>query len=371
MLLCAASLTRYEGWFAAGLCFAAAVIVARHHLQVYWRALLIFAMLCSAAPASWLIYNRAVYADALEFANGQYSAKAIEERRSSLLPRHPGENDVREADVYFIQSALGNVAESRIARTILFCSAVAGSLIALVQRRAMVLLLLWAPLPFYVYSVAYGSVPIFVPNLWPWSYYNARYGTALLPAIAVGAAIASVMLARLAHRRGLQAAIIAAGLMLVLASSASAYLQPHRRGHYELAGEPERGPLVWREAKIVAFHRGPVEQALGRELQKLPQTSRLLMSAAWYSGALQQAGIPFRRVINEGNSRPRETGGLWNDALKDPAAAADFVVAADGDPVAAAVATHPDGLVLLQEIRGTGQPHVRLFRSLLRGQASH
>ena len=26
-------------------------------------------------------------------------------------------------------------------------------------------LLLWVPLPFYVYSVAYGSVPIFIPQL--------------------------------------------------------------------------------------------------------------------------------------------------------------------------------------------------------------
>ena len=49
-------------------------------------------------------------------------------------------------------------------------------------------LLLWVPLPFYVYSVAYGSVPIFIPQLWPHSYYNARYGMEMLPALALFAA---------------------------------------------------------------------------------------------------------------------------------------------------------------------------------------
>src|SRR6201999_1336581 len=45
--------------------------------------------------------------------------------------------------------------------------------------------LLWLPLPFYIYSVAYGSVPIFIPQLWPHSYYNSRYGMELLPALAL------------------------------------------------------------------------------------------------------------------------------------------------------------------------------------------
>ena len=41
------------------------------------------------------------------------------------------------------------------------------------------------PLPFYALSVAYGSVPIFLPVWWPFSYYNIRYGIELLPAFAV------------------------------------------------------------------------------------------------------------------------------------------------------------------------------------------
>ena len=46
------------------------------------------------------------------------------------------------------------------------------------------------PLPFYVYSIAYGSVPIFIPQLWPHSYYNSRYGMEMLPALALFAFLA-------------------------------------------------------------------------------------------------------------------------------------------------------------------------------------
>ena len=50
--------------------------------------------------------------------------------------------------------------------------------------------LLWLPLPFYVYSVAYGSVPIFIPVWFPHSWYNTRYGMEMLPAFALFAAAA-------------------------------------------------------------------------------------------------------------------------------------------------------------------------------------
>ncbi len=81
--------------------------------------------------------------------------------------------------------------------------AVAGVLVAAFDlRRFGALLLLWIPLPFYAYSIAYGSVPIFVPEWWPFSYYNVRYGLELLPAIAVFVAVIPWAISRL-HRRWL------------------------------------------------------------------------------------------------------------------------------------------------------------------------
>ena len=50
--------------------------------------------------------------------------------------------------------------------------------------------MLWLPLPFYMLSIAYGGVPIFMPVWWPFSYYNVRYGVELLPGFAVFTVIA-------------------------------------------------------------------------------------------------------------------------------------------------------------------------------------
>src|SRR5271170_8087418 len=69
-------------------------------------------------------------------------------------------------------------------------AAVWGVVIAVRRRIGWASILLWMPLPFYVYSITYGSVPIFIPQLWPHSYYNSRYGMGLLPALAVFGALA-------------------------------------------------------------------------------------------------------------------------------------------------------------------------------------
>src|SRR5437588_4531537 len=168
ILLCAAGLTRYEGWAVAGLCIFAVLIIliAQRRLRTHLAALLMFGVLAAAAPIFWHSYNRAVYGNALEFANGQYSARAIEQRSIAAGgSRNPAHSDPMLAGIYLLQATLGDLGEARIARSFIFALAIAGTLLALARRRWL-LLLLWAPLPFYVYSIAYGGVPIFVPDLW-------------------------------------------------------------------------------------------------------------------------------------------------------------------------------------------------------------
>ena len=60
---------------------------------------------------------------------------------------------------------------------------------AVLFRRAWPLALLWLPAIFYVACIAWGSVPIYVPQWYPFGYYNVRYGLQLLPAIAVFAGL--------------------------------------------------------------------------------------------------------------------------------------------------------------------------------------
>ena len=110
------------------------------------------------------------------------------------------------------------------------------------------MLLLWIPLPFYAYSVAYGSVPIFVPEWWPFSYYNVRYGLELLPAIAVFAGLIPWAVARL-HRRWLTIAVTSAlWVITLLAYSSSAWcFSPRSPGEW---GRKWMIPICYREAWV-------------------------------------------------------------------------------------------------------------------------
>ena len=80
-----------------------------------------------------------------------------------------------------------------------------------------------------------------------------------------------------------------------------------------------------------------MERELADFVKVLPPDSTLLMYLGNHVGALQQAGIPLRRVINEGNHRtwkqPADEDGLWERALANPAQYADYVIAFEGDAV--------------------------------------
>jgi hypothetical protein len=81
------------------------------------------------------------------------------------------------------------------------------------------------------------------------------------------------------------------------------------------------------------------------------------MYTSQFAGALQRAGIPLKQTLNEGDFHE------WQAGLNDPAKNADYVLAIDGDAVANAVASHPQGLEEMSVICSTGQPCARLYAS--------
>jgi hypothetical protein len=96
---------------------------------------------------------------------------------------------------------------------------------------------------------------------------------------------------------------------------------------------------------------------LGTLLESLPPASTLLMFLGDHGGALERAAIPMKRTINESTKK------VWGAALRAPAANADFVIAGAGDPVAQAVALHPENLELLIVVQTAGQMPVRIYKS--------
>ncbi|HET9305884.1 MAG TPA: hypothetical protein VFO46_07655 [Candidatus Sulfotelmatobacter sp.] len=396
LCLAAACLTRYDGWFLAaamvGVLTLARVIAERVAIpnakQVGGEetaatavpggraalqgrvsasesigalapaSLFKFILIAAAAPALWLAYNGIVYRNPLEFENGPYSAKAIERKTQSAgNPGHPGSNNPLIAGMYFLKSSEGNVADNPWLQRAWLLLALAAAL-ALILRHSSVplsgawpLLFLLVPVPFYALSIAYGGIPIFIPYWWPFSHYNVRYGLHLLPAFAVAFAILVWMILRSdAWNPRLRVGCMVAVFALIIAS-------------YTNVGRAT--PICLKEAQVNMRTRNQLQGELARLLSELPPDSTLLMYLGDQVGALERAGIPLKRTINEGNHRvwkqPADSEGLWERALANPSQYADYVLAFEGDPVWQAV--HEQHLRELIEIHVTGQAPAILYRA--------
>ncbi len=378
--LAAACLTRYDGWFLAAavagtvLLFTSLLLTSLLRresekqifaIRISRAGVVKFVLIAAAAPALWLTYNGIVYRNPLEFANGPYSAKAIERRtRHAGSQGHPGSGNPVLAGMYFLKSAEINLAENEWVQRAWILTALGGVIAAVFSRRrssgipgevshsaSLELYLLLVPLPFYALSVAYGGVPIFVPAWWPFSYYNVRYGLQLLPAFATA-------LALLVHRAvrseqwnlRLRVGCVLCIFALVIASYISIWRST---------------PVSLKEAQVNMRTRNQLETQLAIWLRKLPPGSTLLMYLGDHVGAVQQAGIPLKRVINEGNHRtwkqPDDPDGLWERALADPTRYADYVVAFEGDSVWQAVEARQ--LPALVEIHTMGQARAIVYRA--------
>jgi hypothetical protein len=106
------------------------------------------------------------------------------------------------------------------------------------------------------------------------------------------------------------------------------------------------------------------EAKLAAELKKLPPNVILLMYCGNHPGALQQAGVPLRRVIHEG-SRTIADGeyGEWERALETPGAYADYLVAIAGDPVGMSAARNASRLQPVAVIESPGQARAVLYKT--------
>jgi len=351
LLIAAAVYTRYDGWIlgAAAWCVLTWQMSRRREL---WRevgfSFAVMTVIAVAAPVSWLLFNQHFYHDWLDFMRGPYSAAAIEKKTSPPGSKHyRGWHNPGWALLFYTRTAQVDAAAWE-AGFLLMAAALAGLWSTVRRRVELALLLLWVPLPFYVYSVAYGSVPIFIPQLYPHSYYNARYGMELLPALAMFGAVAGERL----QRRYEGGAPLVSRLMfpvcLAMAMLNSVVMM------YQV-------PAVLKEGLVNARTRVTFETALATQLRAIPAGVPILMSTSDHIGALQQAGIPLKQVLSEADYDS------WKATLAAPAERAAYVVAIAGDPVSKVLAGSSEGLTELTVLCTTGQPCARVYRSNLYG----
>jgi hypothetical protein len=343
--------TRYDGWF-FGAIMGALVLWA---FVQWWRtasdnarrrsmtkSLAEFLLLNALVPVFWLAYNHRVSGHAMDWANGPYSARAIAERTTARgAAPYPGKDHVFTAALYFLKAAKLNVGPGHWGDS-LFLLALLGTAVALSRfRQYRTWLLLWLPLAFYALSIAYGSVPIFIPNWWPFSYYNVRYGLELLPVFAVFPPLLVLFLAEFVAQPKKRLLVWGVLALLVAASYVSIYAEV---------------PITLKEAQVNARTRMVLENELAKFLAGLPPSATLLMYQGEHVGALQEAGIPLRHVISEVNHPD------WEWALLDPAKHADVIIGFKGDPVWMAAHEHRQELQELLSITVPGQAKCSIYR---------
>jgi hypothetical protein len=349
VLLLSAIYTRYDGWIMALLAWSAMGVVLLRRGRLCSRNFWICSAVLVASPLVWFAYNAAAFGDWLDFARGPYSAQAIEIRTAhGSGPPHPGWHNPWVGLLFFLKVA--EMDAVAVWRNVVLALSAAGTLGAwlVLRRKAFAwALLLWLPVPFYAWSVAYGSVPIFIPVWWPHSWYNTRYGMELLPALALGLGLAAALILAAVREFKPRWHAFAFAVLLVLAA-------------LNAWGLMRKRPLVYVEGTLNLQARLPFDRAippvLRAELARCPG-SAVLMNTSVYPELVALTGIPLRQTINEADRQ------LYRDALAAPAAHAALVLAFQGDAIDAAVNAHPQGLQPVAHFTAKGQAPGTLYVS--------
>jgi len=314
----AASLTRYEGWVlipfvaayflfgtlkpdAAGPGTAegarardASVTIKRK------RDAFAFAALAAIGPLAWLAHNQFYFSNPLEFYNGPYSARAIYARQIAQgVHRYPGDHDWLQAAHYYFAAmnlTIGPVALG---------AAALGLLICLGRKYRWPVILLALPPVFYVVSMHSGGTPVYVPELWPHTWYNTRYALAALP---LAAFTGGVLIASLPRPWRLTTGIvlIVGSVAATLATPVSTTPDSAAPGSAASASNDGRSGIgvvaCWKESEVNSVGRRAWTAQAGEYLAEHYRTGGgILYPFGDMAGVLRAAGIPLEEGLHEGN----------------------------------------------------------------------
>ncbi len=263
-------LTRYEGWFL--IPFEALYILLagkKHRLS----KVALFVVIASLGPLYWLGHNWWCCSNVLDFYNGPYSPKAIQG-----TAHYPGLGNWPKAFLYF------RTAVRWCAGMPLFWLGIAGMAACAIAKKARwPALLLLLPGVFYIWSIHSSGTPIFVPDLWPNSYYNSRYGMTLFPALVLGAA-ALVALAPARTRR------VAAATVVVIAAIP-----------WVIHPQPDAW-ITWRESQVNSeARRAWTRQAAAYLAPRYQRGEGIITTFGDITGVFRTANIPLRETLTWDN----------------------------------------------------------------------
>ena len=321
------SLTRYEGWFLIPFsAFAFAAFAKRRRLRTF----IVFGALAALAPLYWCAHNWWETSNALDFYNGPYSASAIQGGKP-----YPGYHDWLIAAHYY--SKAGELC----AGWGLVVLGGFGAICAALKKVLAPLLFLFLIPTFYVLSVHSSGLPIHVPGLWPHSYYNTRYGIAVVFLAAFAAGAIPLLLPPRARRYAWALPIVAVIPWLVHPS-------------------PEHW-ICWKESQVNSDSRRVWTSAAASFFNARYTRGQgiLTMSGSGdMAGILCRARIPLAQALHEGNG-PAWLAATSRPDLFHPAA---WALAQNGDKLSRAMQKYPSVYQPAMQVKTKDDPVLQIFR---------
>jgi hypothetical protein len=338
------TLTRYDAWYLLPFAALFVLLGRRAPWRERFRQVVVFSVIAGAGPVLWLAHNALRFGNPLEFYSGQYSAKAIYVHQLAATGfRYPTDGSLLLSARYYLEDCRLTMGALPLELALL------GLIAWLVDRsergRRAAALLLLVPLSFYVHSMAHASIPVYVPTLFPNTYYNLRYGLEMLPAVAI---FPSFLLAPRLSRRA--RGVLLAAIMVTLGAQA---IFTASRGASEL--------VVVKEGILNTPCHSPRQQAIIRRLRQDYDGRLIILSAGKWPCVNPELGIPFRNTLSEAN---REQ---WQDLQRGVGPAVGWIIRGDGDRVDQLMRAYPQAFSdfkLIEEVAEPREGSVRIYRRI-------
>ena len=306
------------------------------------RHALVFSIISGAGPMLWLLHNAWRFANPLEFYNGPFSAQAIyaHQLATTAFP-YPTDGKLLLSARYYIEDLKLVIGVWPLELAILGLVAWAAN--RRVWGRGAVAFLFLVPLPFYIHALAYAAIPLYVPTLFPHTYYNLRYGVEMVPALALFPAF--LLPGGLPRRRryGLLA-------FFVVVLAWQSYLL--------FAGGAEELAVV-KEGILNTPCRSQRQQAIIRFLRDHYDGQRMLVAAGKWPCVMPEVGIPYRNTITETNRK------YWRRLRPDAGKWVEWIIRGEGDAVDELMRAYPQAFAdfdLLERDSFPNESSVAIYR---------
>jgi len=180
-------------------------------------------------------------------------------------------------------------------------------------------LLFLVALPFYLHALAHAAIPLYVPTLFPRTYYNLRYGLEMLPAVAL---LPSFLLSS-QMTRGLRG-----GLLAIFVGVLGFQAVSMTSGGVRELGVVKEGILNTpcqskRQQAIISFLRANYD---GR---------RVLVAVGKWPCVMPEAGINYRNTLSDANRK------YWRKLPSEPEKWVEWIIRGDGDAVDELMRAYP------------------------------